>query len=72
MNSNTRGIASMIPWAYVIYLATMIVMIVMFGELFSQVLNVEGRLALGSPEVLEAFSYGESGPSPATDSAMIR
>lgn len=69
MNSNTKGIASLIPWTYLIYLVTMIVMV---GELFSQVLNNEGRLALGSPEVLEAFSYGESGPSPATGLATIR
>ena len=42
------------------------------GELFNQMLNVEGRLALGVSEGLDALAYGKSGPSPATDPGMIK
>ena len=72
MGIYTKGTASMIPWAYVTYLVVTIVLVGMFGELFSQMLNVEAGLALGNAEVLEALGYDPAGLSPTTDASMIK
>ena len=72
MGIKTNGTAFMVQRAYIAYLVITVVLIVMFGQSFGQILNLEGVLAPGDSEVLNVLAYGESGPSPATDPTMIK
>ena len=63
MNSNTSGIASVLPSIYVSYMVIVIVFIGVFVGLFGQVSDISGRMAAGSPESLEALVHDEAGPS---------
>ena len=63
MNSNTSGIASILPSVYVSYLVIVIVFIGVFVGLFGQVSDISSRMAAGSPEMLESLVHHVAGPS---------
>ena len=71
MGIKIMGNASKIFWVYIAYMVITVVLIGLFGDLFSQLVNVEGKLALGGSEVLEVLAYSESGPVTGTNPTVI-